>query len=120
MPSDTGKAGGKETGQHMTHYIIQNGKYELAFTKMPEKFVLPFTSLDGDLMKGLIEGAGSAGTDDGENNEPDEQTRKRMKLRTPSKNKASYICPGCRVKVWGRPNLQIRCESCQELFNENV
>ena len=119
MPTDTGKPGGRETGQHMTHYILPNGKYEVAFKQMPEKFILLFTSLDGDLMKGLIEGAAS-GTDEGESGTPDEQTRKRMKLRTPSQNKASYTCPGCNVKVWGRPNLQIRCVSCQELFNENV
>lgn len=116
MPSDTGKPGGKETGQHMTHYIIADGDYERAFNMMPEKFILPFTSLDGDLMKGLIEGAASVGTDDGENGEPDEQTKKRLKLRTPGRNKTKYTCPGCDVNVWGRPDLKIRCEECYVLY----
>lgn len=54
MPSHTGKEGGKRTGQHMTHYIIKGGKYEKAFKKMPKKYTLPFTSLDGDILKAVI------------------------------------------------------------------
>jgi hypothetical protein len=30
MPSDTGAEGGKPTGQHMTHYIIDGGAFECA------------------------------------------------------------------------------------------
>jgi len=56
MPSNTGKVGGKRTGQQMTHYIIKDGRYEKAFYKMPKKYTLPFTSLDGDVLKALIEG----------------------------------------------------------------
>lgn len=109
MPSDTGKPNGKETGQKMTHYIVTGGNYDRTFQTMPQKFILPFTSIDGDLMKGKDDiKTGS------------KYTKKRLKLRPPSQNKTCYECPGCQVKVWGRPNLQIRCESCQELFRENV
>lgn len=114
MPSDTGRQGGKETGQQMTHYIITGGNYERVFNEMPETFILPFVSLDGDLMKGLIEGG--TGTKGEETGEPDEQTRKRMKLRTPARNKTKYTCPGCQTNVWGRPGLQIRCDECYLLF----
>ena len=31
MPSDTGEAGGKRTGQSITHYIIPGGKFEQVF-----------------------------------------------------------------------------------------
>ena len=42
MPSNTGKPGGKKTGQQMTHYIIEGGAYEKAFKEMPEKYLLAF------------------------------------------------------------------------------
>jgi len=36
----------------MTHYIIKGENYDKAFKPMQEKFILPFASLNGDLMKG--------------------------------------------------------------------
>ena len=34
MPSNTGAVGGKQTGQQMTHYIIDGGPYDLAFSRL--------------------------------------------------------------------------------------
>lgn len=73
IPSDTGRPGGKQTGQRMTHYIEKGGRYELAFHKMSDKFVLPFTSLDGELMKSLIEGTTSTGSTQ------DDERKKRLR-----------------------------------------
>jgi predicted SprT family Zn-dependent metalloprotease len=115
IPSDTGKPGGKETGQKMTHYIEEGGRYERAFKKMPQQYILPFTSLEGELMKKLLAGTGSSGTDDGEGNPKLARLRK---LRPPSRKKTKYCCPGCQVNVWGRPSLRIRCEECDELYEE--
>lgn len=42
MPSDTGEKGGKRTGQQITHYIIENGKFEKAYEKMDKNLLLPF------------------------------------------------------------------------------
>jgi len=55
IPSDTGKPGGKQTGQSVTHYIQKDGRYEKAFNSMPKKYLLPFSPLDGDLLRSLIE-----------------------------------------------------------------
>lgn len=106
MPSDTGKVGGKQTGQSMTHYIIENGVYEKAFKAMPDKYTLPFTSLEGDIMKSLVGGAtGGAGS------------KKSGKLATPKgRNKTKYSCPSCKVNVWGKPELNLICEDCQKNF----
>lgn len=27
-----------------------------------------------------------------------------------------YVCPGCDVKIYGKPNLKVRCEECDERF----
>lgn len=115
IPSNTGQPGGKMTGQRMTHYIEKEGKYQQAFQKMPEGHILPFTSLEGEIMKSLIEGTNDP------DNEPEDQRKKRLqKLRPVSRNKTKYTCPGCKVNVWGKPGLKIRCETCNERFEVNA
>lgn len=32
------------------------------------------------------------------------------------KDKVKYQCPGCDAKVWGKPEMSIRCEECNESF----
>ena len=109
IPSDTGQRGGKQTGQQMTHYIEKNGKYEKAFHSMSKKFTLPFTSLEGDIMRSLLSGgAGGINVDGGK--------RSKKSLMPRSRNKTKYSCPSCKVNVWGRPNLKIRCEDCDQLY----
>lgn len=35
---------------------------------------------------------------------------------TPKKTRSRYICHGCSTKVYGKPQLNIRCEDCNLLF----
>ena len=112
VPSNTGKKGGKQTGQKMTHYIEKGGSYEKAFSSMSKSYILPFTSLEGDIMRLLLSsGVGAIGGNEGK--------WSKKSLRPRSKNKTKYSCPSCKVNVWGRPNLRIRCEDCEELFELN-
>ena len=110
QPSDTGKPGGNETGQHMTHYIIEEGRYEKAFNEMPKEYTLPFTSLEGDLMKSLLTGS-IGGT--GKPGEP-EPTSGGVTAGGKTREKTKYTCPGCRVNVWGKPGLNLSCGDCNE------
>lgn len=91
----------------MTHYIIPDGKYEQAFLKMPEAYVLPFTSLEGDIMKSLLSGTNGTG-------EP--EPGKTPPAPVTVKNKTKYSCPCCKVNVWGKPNLNLICGNCNEVF----
>lgn len=106
MPSNTGKVGGKQTGQSMTHYIIEKGAYEQAFKAMPDKYTLPFTSLEGDIMKSLTVNptGGKVG-----------KTTKKP-TTTKGRNKTKYSCPSCKVNVWGKPELNLICGTCQQNF----
>ena len=113
MPSDTGKSGGKKTGQSMTHFIIEGGRYEESFKDMPEEFTLPFASLEGDLFKSLINGNPSTTSKKGKMNPIDARLKK---LRTVSRKKTKYTCPNCNVNVWGKPSLHINCGDCNEAF----
>lgn len=84
-PSATGHAGGKETGQHMTHYIINGGAYHDAFVKLLGKgFKLRWESI-----------AFSA---------------KARKAGRSSKTK--YTCPTCEQNAWAKPNASLYCGDC--------
>ena len=34
------------------------------------------------------------------------------------RNKSTYQCPRCKTKVWGRPNLLIKCGLCEDIEYE--
>lgn len=108
IPSHNGEIGGKKTGQKMTHYIIENGEYAYAFRNMPKEFVLPFTTLEGEILKSLIEGKSSP------TNAPI-KTKKGKVGRTRGANKTKYSCP-CGKNVWGRADLYLMCGECGEDF----
>lgn len=42
-PSDTGRPGGKETGQSCSHYIVESGPYALTFAELAAQ--LDFSAL---------------------------------------------------------------------------
>ena len=33
-----------------------------------------------------------------------------------TKNKVTYLCPVCGLRVWGKPHISIVCGTCQEFF----
>lgn len=86
-PSDTGEAGGKETGQHMSHYIEPGGPFDRAFARMPEAFLLPWRGVPED-ESGRGGGGGGA------------------------RNKIKYACPNGHGNVWGKPDLALICGVC--------
>ena len=114
IPSHNGKPGGDQTGQSMTHYLDPDGRYKAVFMKMPKKYILPFTSLDAEIMKSLIEGKSNKPEADDE----EKRQTKLNRLRPPSPNKTKYSCPGCQVNVWGRPGLRMQFVMCKMLYTQ--
>ena len=90
MPSSTGRPGGKEIGSPMSHYILEDGKFARAFKIMPMEYLIPWNAHMPLQIKPL----------------------KRKEHQT-NRNKNKYFCPNCSLNVWGKPNLDIRCEQCQ-------
>jgi predicted SprT family Zn-dependent metalloprotease len=92
IPTDTGKPGGKKTGQRMTHYIADNGAFIKAFNALKEKKIkyIPQKFLD---------------------------TGKKSSGKSVAANKTKYTCP-CGNNVWGKPDLTIICGVCNELFEQ--
>lgn len=89
IPTDTGKPGGKKTGQNMTHYIKENGLFEQVYNKLGKKG-LEYLPSDNLLDTG-------------------------KKKSNSAVSKIKYTCP-CGNKVWGRPGLSIICAGCQKEF----
>ena len=86
-PSNTGKVGGKKTGQQVTHYVIAGGQFEIAFNAMPVNFHIPFKI---ELKK--------------VNNKKSPSTRDKIKYRCQCSN------------VWGKSGLNLLCQNCNSDF----
>ena len=86
MPSATGAQGGKKTGQRVTHYITEGGKFD--------KITTQWTSKNQTL---FFQDVAVAAT-------------------SKNKNKVKYTCPSCETNVWGKADLNIRCDDCDEQF----
>lgn len=89
MPSDTGKEGGKRTGQRVTHYIIEGGAFDKACDKLLAKGArLSWQSSHGNAAD-----------------------KKKAKQKKASKTK--FTCHGCDANAWGKPDLNITCTECE-------
>jgi predicted SprT family Zn-dependent metalloprotease len=88
MASTTGAIGGKKTGQHVSHYIIPGGKFDVAFKEIPQEYLLPWSCSDLELVK--------------------KQVQKRSK----------YVCETDNVKVYGKQELFVRCGLCNGMMHE--
>ena len=83
QPSSNGIVGGKETGQHMDHYIVAGGAFEQSYDR-----------LAATNWRLNLESA----------HRPGEQ-------RGPS-SKTKFTCTGCGQNAWGKPELAIACIPC--------
>lgn len=104
MPSDTGKPGGKTTGQHMGDYPITGGRFEEAARQLLESgFAVHW--MDNWKKNGQPSADDGDGEEEGEAGQPAEPK---------PKNKIKYTCPTCQANVWGKPALKLICGECME------
>ena len=90
IPSDTTQPGGKETGQKVSHYIEQGGRFERACTAY------------------LATGAAFLYHD----RAGDEDAAKARRKKAASKTKLT--CPECSQNAWAKPEAHLICGDCQE------
>ncbi len=88
IPTDTGREGGKETGQKVSHLIEANGRFAVAVQKF---LVVHPTFLYYDQ-------AGESNTT---------RTKKRA-------SKTKYTCPVCGLNAWAKPDALLLCGECHE------
>lgn len=85
MPSDTGAPGGKQTGQHISHYIMAHGLFDQAAeTLLATGFRLNWQSLAS---------------------EPQESK---------PRSKTKFTCASCGQNAWAKPDAALVCGDCDE------
>jgi len=83
MPSHDGKPGGRRTGQSMSDYIIEGGRFQKAYQKLAATgFELHWNS------------------------------PRRSKERAPN-SKTKFTCPECTQNAWAKPDAALICGICQ-------
>jgi hypothetical protein len=85
VPSSTGKPGGKETGQSVSHYVKSGGAFARACARFTRRgFTVPYV----------------------------ERWRDEATSKIKAASKSRFTCPGCQAKAWGKPALHIVCGDC--------
>jgi len=122
IPSDTGKPGGKQIGQSISHYIDPAGLFQKIFNSLDATDLealslhyLPVASLE--YHKETITGADDDSQTQYSSSSGTEQT---PDADTPPKKSKSgirlkYTCP-CGNNVWGRSGLLIHCLECDDNY----
>ena len=89
IPSDTGRPGGKPTGQRVTHYIKRGGPFDRAANELIARgFRLAFV-------------------------ERRTNTSHRLALKK-RQSKTRYRCPTCSLNAWAKPSAHLVCGTCTE------
>jgi predicted SprT family Zn-dependent metalloprotease len=83
QPSSTGAVGGKETGQHMSDYVVPGGPFEQSFVR------LAATGWKLNL-----------------------ESAHRPAANGTSSSKTKFTCGSCGQNAWGKPDLHIVCGLC--------
>lgn len=161
-PSSTGRPGGKELGEKMSHYIVPDGRFIQVckqfmtmhqglvwFDRFPAEggkdyeyassATVKVAAASGSRAPTEQEGkeqGGAAGADlphlvdqpifsatpvesglTVAGIEPLPSRSQRPEARkTDSSNRLKYSCPGCKVNVWGKPDLNLSCGDCKATF----
>lgn len=136
MPSSTGQPGGAMVGQHMADYPVPNGRFikscenllkdksfslpwvdrfarESGITSDSEKLdtiMLALTDVDITTVSQLTTKV---------ENFFDAEAFVAQTLNAAKKVKSKYTCDKCKLNVWGRPNLQLRCDDCNLALTES-
>lgn len=101
-PSDTAAPGGKETGQRMSHYIVEGGPFALAAAKLVASGRAPLAWSD---IEGFLTASPSAvpaplaGALAG----------RTAKVSTKAGKRTKFVCPACQGAVWGKESILVAC-----------
>lgn len=112
MPSTTGQPGGKRTGQSVTHYVIEGGLFDKAFSMLSfeakKSLKLKYLpNIHMSVTKGPESAEGEDSSGEGEGEEKVKKAGKKFK----------YSC-GCGNNVWGKSGLNITCQECESEFTQ--
>jgi hypothetical protein len=101
-PSNTGEPGGKTTGQQMSHYIVEGGRFEKKATRLValKYFTAEWSDIEGFLMAPATPVPAAV------------QMALGGSLRAPRVKtgvRTKYVCMHCSNAAWARPGLLLSC-----------
>ncbi|MCB9913279.1 MAG: SprT-like domain-containing protein [Planctomycetes bacterium] len=103
LPTSTGKPGGKETGDKVTHVIMEGGAFDQAFDGLERQgFRFPW-----EPHQEIDVGVDGADVDQGGEGEAKPKPNKSLRIK--------YRC-GCGEQAWGKPKLLLICGKCRGDF----
>jgi hypothetical protein len=137
IPSTTGGPGGKDVGQKMNDYYDPNGKFIRVCMKLiNDTFKIPWLdrhSKPANHYASLGEDFQGITLSDQPGDGPDsiQEIAALQKLTEVANNllpieafevaslakkktKLKYMCPTCKVSVWGKASLNLRCDDCDQ------
>ena len=123
IPSDTGRIGGRKTGQQMADYPQKDGLFEIACIMLANGgYKLPYVDaytgsklklendlqLDSPFAQQFEIALGNSNLVTAMAQNPlTKQTR------------VKYSCPICKTNIWAKPNINVICGDCEENFIGN-
>lgn len=124
MPSNTGKEGGRKTGEQMMDYPIAGGPFERVTTQLLASS-FGITWLDRFPARRIVNmgvqaGQACIGEPELEADGAEEEWSNplfQLEVREQDKsNRWKYSCAKCGSNVWGKPKLNIKCGDCLSDF----
>jgi hypothetical protein len=118
MPSATGEPGGAVTGDHVSHYILEDGLFLSACRTFLEKYRLIWES--SGMQRGMPSGmqAGMEGAMEPlENGNATEHPQGPIRK---TQTRSKFTCPICGLNAWAKPDAQMDCHACSSEVGESV
>lgn len=126
IPSSTGIPGGRKTGQNMSDYPEPGGRFMAACKVLIKDFELPWVDrFMASRPSSQIREQKPIELIENEEENIQQLLTTQLQLVLPeiipvesqrptkaAKRKVRYSCPDCRLRVWGKPGLNIFCGDC--------
>ncbi len=132
MPSDTGKPGGRRTGQYMADYVIEGGLFMQATEELlrsdfrfawqesrplrrpvPQTFIPPSWAAHleaAELLQGDDEDEGASLVGALFTPIPTAPgVSEEAQPEKPKQTRQKFVCPACKAAAWGSPHLNLAC-----------
>ena len=95
QPSSTGEEGGKETGDHVSDYVLPGGRFDVAVRELLTRgFAITWTEKPPEPAKNPAEGV---------------EGQDQQQAGPGSGKRVKYTCPCCRLNAWARHNARLVC-----------
>ena len=111
MPSTTGKPGGAVTGESVSHYILEGGRFAVACGAFLNRYRLAWESAVVRANDTFGDGTRVAGESPDGSDTPGKSAKQ---------TRTKFTCPNCGLNVWAKPDALVDCHQCSIEARETV